>query len=58
MEDVLKKEGFTLLATKQVSLGRKGIGTYKATAKHQGLGAPPAPTPEAPSEPLQLVNSP
>jgi hypothetical protein len=54
MEEALKKEGFTLLATKQVSLGRKGIGTYKATATHAGLSAPPAAA--MPSEPLRLEN--
>jgi hypothetical protein len=52
MEEALKKEGFTLLTTKQVSLARKGIGTYKATAAHAGLGAPPAPA--IPTEPLHL----
>ena len=53
MEEALKKEGFTMLTTKQVSVGRKGIGTFKATASHKGLGAPPAP--EIPTE-LHLEN--
>jgi hypothetical protein len=53
MEEWLKKDGFTLLMTKPVSLERKGIGTYKATAAHQGLSAP-APALELPSQPLQL----
>lgn len=53
MEEWLKKDGFTLLTTKPVSLERKGIGTYKATAAHQGLAAP-APALELPSQPLQL----
>ena len=53
MEEWLKKDEFTLLVTKPVSLERKGIGSYKATAAHKGLTAP-APALELPSQPLQL----
>jgi hypothetical protein len=54
MEEWLKKEDFTLLATTQMNLHRKGIGTFKATAAHTGLSAPEARPLDAPPKPLEM----